>query len=118
MKLQDVNTNLWHTVLDDESSYIETSGSAGIIAGIYLGLRNGYLKNSHYEKLAEKGIQSLVSYVDEAGTLHGVSAGTAISSVREDYKKIIVKPMAYGQAMCLFALGQYNKYVMESATMK
>lgn len=113
-KLKDSETNLWHTILDDKESYIETSGSAGILAGVYLGLRNGYLKNENFGLLAEKSIASLISHVDDDGTLQGVSAGTAISSTKEDYKNIIVKPMAYGQAMCLFALGQYHKYIIET----
>lgn len=37
--LQDAATGLWHTLLVDETSYVETSASAGFAAGIMAGLR-------------------------------------------------------------------------------
>lgn len=110
ISLCDKKEHIWHTILNDPSSYIETSGSAGILSGIYLGLTNGYLVGKKYEIIGKKGIQSLLSYVDETGTLTGVSAGTAISEDAESYKNIIRKPMVYGQALCLFAINQYKKY--------
>ncbi len=33
---------LWHTILTDPTSYTETSGSAGIIAGILLGVKSDF----------------------------------------------------------------------------
>ena len=38
---------LWHTVLDDSTSYEETSGSAAITAGILKGIRMGILDDSY-----------------------------------------------------------------------
>jgi unsaturated rhamnogalacturonyl hydrolase len=38
--LQDEKTGLWHTLLLDATSYVETSASAGFCAGIFMGLRN------------------------------------------------------------------------------
>lgn len=37
--LQDAETGLWHTLLVDKTSYVETSASAGFVAGILAGLR-------------------------------------------------------------------------------
>lgn len=37
--LQDDKTGMWHTLLLDPSSYVETSATAGFAAGIYMGLR-------------------------------------------------------------------------------
>ena len=37
--LQDAKTGLWHTLLLDPNSYVETSASAGFAAGIFAGLR-------------------------------------------------------------------------------
>lgn len=37
--LQDAETGLWHTLLVDKTSYVETSASAGFAAGILAGLR-------------------------------------------------------------------------------
>lgn len=37
--LQDQASGLWHTLLIDPSSYVETSAAAGFVAGIYMGIR-------------------------------------------------------------------------------
>ena len=39
VRCQDRETGLWHTLLPDPTSYVETSASAGFVAGIYAGLR-------------------------------------------------------------------------------
>lgn len=39
VKLQDEKTGMWHTLLVDPTSYVETSATAGFAAGIYMGLR-------------------------------------------------------------------------------
>lgn len=38
-KLQDKETGLWHTLLDDPSSYLEVSASAGFAVGIFKGIQ-------------------------------------------------------------------------------
>lgn len=35
---QDLSTGLWHTLLNDPSSYVETSASAGFAAGILMAM--------------------------------------------------------------------------------
>lgn len=39
VKLQDPATGLWHTLLNDPTSYVETSAAAGFAAGIFMALR-------------------------------------------------------------------------------
>jgi hypothetical protein len=39
VKLQDPKTGLWHTLLDDPDSYVETSAAAGFAAGIFMATR-------------------------------------------------------------------------------
>lgn len=94
---------MWHTVLDDPTSYLEVSGSAGIAAGILQGVRCGYLDAS-YQEHALKAIEGIANAVDETGTLTGVSAGTGIGMHAQHYKDIIIAPMAYGQSLGLLAL--------------
>lgn len=36
---QDKETGLWHTLIVDPSSYVETSAAAGFVAGILAGIR-------------------------------------------------------------------------------
>ncbi|AIQ44664.1 glycosyl hydrolase family 88 [Paenibacillus sp. FSL R7-0273] len=100
---------LWHTLLDDPDSYTETSGSAAIAAGVLHGVRRGLLPEE-YAALALKTIQAVLDRIDEEGTVLGVSGGTPIGKAKEDYKGIIIAPMAYGQAMTLVALGEALHY--------
>ncbi|MBE6043440.1 MAG: glycoside hydrolase family 105 protein [Clostridium thermopalmarium] len=102
IKLQSEN-GLWHTVLDDPTSYVEVSGSSAIAAGILKGVRSGILDES-YRKYALKAIEAILNNVDEDGTVLNVSGGTGIGYNKEHYKNIIVAPMAYGQSLAIIAL--------------
>ena len=94
---------LWHTVLDDEESYTESSGSAAIAAGMIKGLKDGLLPDS-FRKVADKAIDGLLREVQEDGTVGSVSAGTPVAYSKEAYKAVPIAPMAYGQALALIAL--------------
>lgn len=107
MTLRDDTTKLWHTILTDPTSYIETSGSAGIVAGIYFGMMSGILDKAEYGDFCEESIGGLLAQIDEGGAVQGVSAGTAISENPNNYKEIMVQPMAYGQSLTLCALNGY-----------
>ncbi len=102
LKLQDAN-GLWHTVLDDPTSYCEVSGSAAITAGILKGIKLGILDDS-YKAAAEKAIQKICDNITEDGTVLNVSAGTGIGIDAAHYKNILIRPMAYGQSLVLLAL--------------
>ena len=96
-------SGLWHTVLDDASSYEEVSGSAGIAAGILKGVTAGILDRSCL-KPAKKAIEAICSNISEDGTVQNVSAGTGIGMNAQFYKDIMITPMAYGQSLTLAAL--------------
>lgn len=94
---------LWHTVLDDPDSYCEVSGSAAITAGILKGIRLGILDSS-YLPAAKLAVDAICKNIDSDGTVLNVSAGTGIGMNRDHYKKIVIKPMAYGQSLAILAL--------------
>jgi len=98
------NEGLWHTVLDDPTSYIEISGSAGILFGIMQGVRLGILKGGDYQQLVEKAMANIIKYIDSDGTILNVSYGTPIGNSREFYKEIPISPMTYGQALMILTL--------------
>ncbi len=79
-ELQDPKTGLWHTVLTDPDSYVETSGTAAIAAGILKGIRYGILDDS-YLPCAAKAIQGILNNIDEDGTVLQVSGGTGWPTV-------------------------------------
>lgn len=102
IRLQD-ESGLWHTILDKPDSYIETSGSGAIAAGILYGIRCGYLDKS-YLPAAKKAVEGLMSYVDKDGVVGNVSAGTAVGMNAKHYEEILIRPMAYGQSLTALAL--------------
>ncbi|WP_270427712.1 glycoside hydrolase family 88/105 protein [Fusobacterium mortiferum] len=108
-ELQDVSGG-WHTVLDDKDSYLETSGTASIVAGIFKGIQSGVL-DKKYEEVALKGLNFILENIAEDGTVLNVSGGTGIGMNKEHYKNIIIAPMAYGQSLTIVALAEALKYI-------
>ncbi|QQE80246.1 glycoside hydrolase family 105 protein [Alicyclobacillus sp. SO9] len=96
---------MWHTVLDDRSSYLESSSTAGFAYGILKGVRLGYL-SEEWKPLGERAISGLVNRVQSDGVLRDVSYGTPVGETVEFYKAISVKPMTYGQALATLALSE------------
>lgn len=105
-KLQDIKTGLWHTVLNDNKSYLESSATAGIIYGILKGIRKRYI-NEKYIIIANKAIKGLLKLISKNGYLKQVSFGTAMGNTINFYKNIILTPMPYGQALAILALTEY-----------
>lgn len=106
-------TGLWHTVLDDKSSYEEVSGSAAIIAGILKGIRLEILDRKEYYDCVSRGLRAICGNVQQDGVVAGVSAGTGIGMSAEDYKNIVIAPMAYGQSLTIIALSELLNNVKE-----
>lgn len=104
VELQSEN-GLWHTLLDDPDSYTEVSGSSAITAGILKGIRYGLL-NPSYKEVCRKAVEAILANIAKDGTVLNVSAGTAIGREKEDYKKIIIAPTAYGQALAMVLLSE------------
>lgn len=100
----DLNTGLWHTVIDDESSYIEISASAAFLCGIMKGVRLGILPKDEYVEFVQKSLTHIVNYILEDGTVDQVSYGTPIGESKEFYKEIPCCPMTYGQALMILLL--------------
>lgn len=96
-------SGLWHTVLEDRSSYEEVSGSAAIAAGILKGVKTGILDAS-YLIAADKAIRAVCENISADGTVMNVSAGTGMGMDAEHYRNITLMPMAYGQSLTLIAL--------------
>ncbi|MFV0393133.1 MAG: hypothetical protein ACK5LC_01870, partial [Coprobacillaceae bacterium] len=60
-----------------------------------------------------KCIETLISYVDEDGTVTHVSGGTGMGMDADHYKNIIVTPIAYGQSLAIIALNEYYLYLQK-----
>jgi unsaturated rhamnogalacturonyl hydrolase len=109
LKKYQAASGLWHTVIDDDTSYEEVSGSAAIVTGIMKGIKLGILDDS-YKPCVEKAIKAICKNIDKDGTVLNVSAGTGMGYNKEHYKNIIIAPMAYGQSLTLLALTEALEY--------
>lgn len=94
---------LWHTLLDDPSSYLETSASSAFSYGILKAVRKGYIDNK-YKEVGLKGFHAVIGKIDNHGIVQGVSYGTGVGRTLEAYKDIVQCPMPYGQSMALLML--------------
>lgn len=96
---------MWHTILDDPTSYTETSATAGFGYGILKGIRLGFLDRC-YLPTAEAALRAVISRIQADGTVIDVSYGTGMGRDLGHYRRIPICPMAYGQALTLLLLGE------------
>jgi unsaturated rhamnogalacturonyl hydrolase len=100
------DNGLWHTIMDRPDFYQETSGSAGIAAGILKSIHQGILPAS-YLPVVEKALGGVLQTITPEGCVTGVSGGTPIMNTLEEYNKLTRYPTLYGQGLTLMLLGEY-----------
>ncbi|MBR3272273.1 MAG: glycoside hydrolase family 88 protein [Clostridia bacterium] len=95
---------MWHTLVDDPSSYLEASCTCGFGYGLLAGVRMELL-DARYKAVALKALDPILDCIDETGTVQQVSYGTPMGRDSVDfYKQIELKPMPYGTAMAILFL--------------
>jgi unsaturated rhamnogalacturonyl hydrolase len=110
VRTQDLETGLWHTLLDDPSSYVEASATAGFAYGILKALRLRLIpREKIYVDMVERALAGVLTNISEKGELLQVSFGTPVFDVAEDYKKVKLTSMPYGQSLALLALTEYYR---------
>lgn len=88
-------SGLWHTIVTDPDSYLETSGSAGIAAAL---LSKGKL----YNKYLQRSIDGILNEIKEDGSVMNVSAGTAVMDDEDGYRGVPRKRVqGWGQGLVL-----------------
>lgn len=102
-------TGMWHTVLDDSSSYEETSCTAAFGYGILKAVRMGYLEQG-YMPVGLKALEAVLERIDINGVVQEVSYGTPVGGDAQFYKDIPISPMTYGQALTLLILMEGLRY--------
>lgn len=104
-KCQD-GSGLWHTLLDEQDSYLESSATAGFAYGVMKALRKRYI-DPRYRAMAEKAVRGVIGRISQDGELADVSFGTAMGSELAYYRQIPLTSMPYGQAMAILCLTEY-----------
>jgi unsaturated rhamnogalacturonyl hydrolase len=97
---------LWHTVTTRRDFYLETSGSAGIVAALWRALEAGWIADDALARAAaEAGRRAVQAKVAPDGTVTGVSAGTGVAPAIELYNGISNdKIQPYGQGLYLIMM--------------
>jgi unsaturated rhamnogalacturonyl hydrolase len=106
-RLQDKESGLWHTLLDDQTSYLEASATAGFAFGMLKAIRKRYIDAATYLPVATKAIEGVLAHIDAKGELTHVSFGTAMGNDLQFYRDIKLTSMPYGQSMAILALTEY-----------
>lgn len=102
---------MWRTIIDDETSYEETSATAGFAYGILKAVRKGYI-SADYKKYALKALKAVTERIDESGTVLEVSYGTPVFENADEYKQVEKCPMTYGQALAILCMNEGLKAEM------
>lgn len=107
LQLQESNGG-WHTVLNDHSSYIETSIAAFMVDAFSHGMRRGWLEQSQFAPVVESALAFVLENTHEDGLLTGVSYETFPSTRVEHYRRMPRNAMVpWGQGPLLTALKSY-----------
>ncbi len=93
----------YHTLLDDPTSPIEASATAGIAYGISRGVELGLL-DRRFAHTAYCAREAVMSCIGEDGIVSNVSDGTPMGHTLEFYRKIPDTPTPYGQALTMLML--------------
>jgi len=100
----------WHTVLNDTSSYIETSIAAFMVAAMSRAILRGWVEPAPYSSVVESAMRFLIKHVRPDGLLDGVSYETFPSTQVEHYRRMPRGGIVpWGQGPLLSALWWYGK---------
>lgn len=91
LEVQDIS-GLWHQVLDEDDTYLESSSTAMFICAISRGIRYGYIDAKLQEQAmeaAERAWNGLINLcVDRNGNLYGTCRGSGFSFSKTYYKQL------------------------------
>tara|TARA_R110002096_G_scaffold432976_3_gene650760 strand:- start:7936 stop:9720 length:1785 start_codon:yes stop_codon:yes gene_type:complete len=75
----------WHQVLDNSSTYLETSATAMFVRAYAVGVIEGWLPKEKYAESIDKGWNALAQQIDEDGNVIGIVRGTPIMFSDQEY---------------------------------
>ncbi|GFZ39128.1 glycoside hydrolase family 88/105 protein [Bacteroides nordii] len=99
---------LWGQLVDDKTTWTETSGSAMFVYAMVKGVKKGWLDETTYAPLVRKAWIALVGHIDENGDIDGVCEGTNKTNDRQFYlnRKTLPGNM-HGQAPVLWCVNAF-----------
>lgn len=99
-------SGMWHTLIDDPTSYVESSATCGFAYGILKAVHTGLI-SQEYAAVAYKALVPMMGYIADSGVVNQVSYGTPMGRETKDfYKNIELRQMPYGQALAMLFLAE------------
>jgi unsaturated rhamnogalacturonyl hydrolase len=92
LKYQDAD-GMWHQLIDDPTSWPETSSTGMFTFAFITGVKQGWLDAAVYGPAARKAWLKLVTYLDDDGAIREVCAGTG---ARDDHQYYLDRPRIVG----------------------
>ena len=85
---RDDEEKLWHQVINNPKSYIETSGSAMFITALARAVRLGWIDKSYMDLVDESWNALCEKCIDSEGNLYGVCQGSGCKKEEEYYMNL------------------------------
>ena len=101
-KVQEKNGG-FHTVLDKEDTYLETTATAAFFFGVYRSIKLGWLGEVWRERAQSAG-GFLHEHIAQDGTVEQASGGTPVMYSTQEYNAIPCVMSYYGQGIAALAL--------------
>jgi unsaturated rhamnogalacturonyl hydrolase len=94
----------WHTVMNNQDTYLETSVTAAFAYSLNEGVRKGMLADVRYRGYAKKAIQALIANIDPEGRVLSGSGGTCVMATAAEYNDIPYHITPFSQGLAMLAL--------------
>ena len=112
-KYQAPNDGRFHQVVNETTTFLETSATAMFLTSFIRGVMNNWLPYDDYKSVIENAWAGLVSTVQANGTVTGICDGTGIQANVADYER---RPTSYlssaggGAGAVLYAAADMEKF--------
>ncbi len=86
-RVQDGN-GMWRQEMSNPDSYVETSGSGQLLAGLGAAIESGILDRKEYLPFFERGLKGLLGYIDPDGSIGHTCMGNCVpgKGLKEDFE--------------------------------
>eukprot|EP01113_Clastostelium_recurvatum_P044528 TRINITY_DN752_c0_g1_i2.p1 TRINITY_DN752_c0_g1~~TRINITY_DN752_c0_g1_i2.p1 ORF type:complete len:393 (+),score=91.76 TRINITY_DN752_c0_g1_i2:41-1219(+) len=93
-KLQ-AGTGAWHQILNETTTYLETSATAMFLLSFITGVQEGWLDKAQFDPVIQRAYSALANTVTSTGVVNGICVGTGVGTSVSFYEQ---RPTTYTQS--------------------
>lgn len=86
-KAQQADDGRWHQLVNDSSTFLETSSTAMYLTAMLRGMREGWLDKTTFGPVAQRAWGGLCKTIQPDGKVSGICEGTGVQVSAADYAK-------------------------------